>query len=177
MNSLGERNGRATHDAERKSRTARAAKEDSDQVWASGLESSAGIGVDVVFLIEAKGLVTGPEDNTAHSTAQQERRYRRFKLRYPVHVEFRSGELVSQFDTVSRNVSGGGLLLEAPLLIPQGSSVSFVMILRGSQFIRPIELASEGEVVRVEPGGPEAGFRIAVKCTTPISQIQHFSSL
>lgn len=38
MNWLGERNGRATHDAERKSRTARAAKEDGDQVWASGLD-------------------------------------------------------------------------------------------------------------------------------------------
>jgi hypothetical protein len=38
VNLLGERDGRATHDAERKSRTARAAKEDGDQVWASGLD-------------------------------------------------------------------------------------------------------------------------------------------
>jgi len=38
VNWLGERNGRATHDAERKSRTARAVKEDGDQVWASGLD-------------------------------------------------------------------------------------------------------------------------------------------
>src|SRR5208337_2481376 len=100
--------------------------------------------------------------------------FRRFNLRYPVHVEFRSGELVSELDTVSRNVSTGGLLLEAPLLIPQGSSVSFVMILRGNQFVQPIELSGEGDVVRVEPGAPEAGFGIAVKCISSIRQIEHY---
>ena len=113
------------------------------------------------------------QKKTGRFTVRQERKFRRFNLRYPVHVEFRSREPVFQVDTVSRNVSAGGLLLEAHLLIPQGTSVSFVMILRGSQFVHPIELAGEGEVVRVEPGGPEAGFGIAVKCTSPISRIDH----
>jgi len=116
------------------------------------------------------------QNNTAQSIAGQERKFRRFKLRYPVHVEFRSGKLVSELDTVSRNVSAGGLLLEAPLLIPQGSSVRFVMILRGSQFVRSVELAGEGDVVRVEPGGPETGFGIALKCISPITQMEHFSA-
>lgn len=137
----------------------------------------SGIGVDVRFLIQARGPGTDPEYNTADSSARQERKFRRFKLSYPVHVKFRSGELVSELDTVSRNVSAGGLLLETPLLIPRGSSVSFVMILRGSQFVCPIELSGEGEVVRVEPGGPEAGFGVAVKCTSPIHQIEHYSRL
>lgn len=114
------------------------------------------------------------QDDTTRSTARQERKFRRFKLRYPVHVEFRSGELASELDTVSRNVCAGGLLLEAPVLIPQGSAVSFVMILRGSQFVQPIELSGEGDVVRVEPGGPEAGFGIAVRCTTPIRQFENY---
>jgi hypothetical protein len=104
-------------------------------------------------------------------------KFRRFPLRYPVHVEFRSGELVSELDTVSRNVSVGGLFLEAPLLIPQGSAVSFVMILRGSQFVQAIELSGEGDVVRVEPGAPEARFGIAVKCTAPIRQIENYLRL
>lgn len=43
-----------------------------------------------MFLIEAKGLGTDPEDNAAHSNARQERKFGRFKLRNPVHVEFRS---------------------------------------------------------------------------------------
>jgi hypothetical protein len=38
VNSSGEHDGRATHDAERKSRTARADKEDGDQVWTPGLD-------------------------------------------------------------------------------------------------------------------------------------------
>jgi len=117
------------------------------------------------------------QDNTTRSTARQERKFRRFKLRYPVHVEFHSSKPASQVDAVSRNVSAGGLLLESPLLIPQGSAVSFVIILRGSQFVHPIELSGEGDVVRVEPGGPEAGFGIAVKCTSPIRQIEHYSRL
>ena len=113
------------------------------------------------------------QDNTTRFTARQERKFRPFPLSYPVHVEFRSGELVSELDTVSRDASIGGLLLEAPLPIPQGSSVSFVMILRGSQFVQPIELSGEGDVVRVEPGAPDAGFGIAVKCAGPIRQAEH----
>jgi hypothetical protein len=114
------------------------------------------------------------KDNTNPPAARKERQYRRFKLRFPVHVEFLSGELVSEIDGVSRNVSVGGLLLETPVLIPQYTSVNFVVLLRGSQFVRPIDLAGEGEVVRVESCGPEAGFAVAVKCTNPITQLETF---
>jgi len=116
-----------------------------------------------------------PQDNTTRSAAQEKRKYRRFNLRYPAHLKVAS-ELVSKVDTVSRNVSVGGLLLEAPLAIPQFSSVSFVLILRSRQFDLPIELAGEGEVVRVEPIGPEAGFGIAVKCTSPMRKLESFLS-
>jgi len=50
--------------------------------------------------------------------------------------------------------------------------VSFVLILRGPPIIHPIELAGEGEVVRVESVGHEPGFGIAVKCTNPITQFE-----
>ena len=46
----------------------------------------------------------------------------------------------------------------------------------GPPIIRPIELAGEGEVVRVEAGGLEAGFGIAVKSTTPITPFEGFLS-
>jgi hypothetical protein len=116
------------------------------------------------------------QDNTTWSAARQERQYRRFKLTYPVHLKFLCGEVASEADAVSRNVSIGGLLLDAPLLIPQHSSVSFVLILRGPPIIRPIELSCEGEVVRVELGGLEGGFGIAVKYTTLITQSESFLS-
>jgi hypothetical protein len=131
--------------------------------------------VEVLLLTQARGLSMDQPDKTTRSAARQKRKYRRFNLRYPAHVKV-SSELVSEVDTVSRNVSVGGLLLEAPLPIPEFSSVSFVLILRSRQFDLPIELAGEGEVVRVEPIGPEAGFGIAVKCTSPINQLESFLS-
>jgi len=117
-----------------------------------------------------------PQDNTTWSTVRHERKYRRFTLAYPVHLKFLCGELVSEVDAVSRNVSIGGLLLDAPLPIPQHSQVGFVLILRGPPMIRPIELAGTGEVVRVEPRGIEGEFGIAVKYTSPITQFESFLS-
>lgn len=103
----------------------------------------------------------------------QERRYRRFKLRYPVHLLFRSGELASEADAVSQDVSIGGLLLTCPILIPEHSAVSFVISLRG-RMLHPVELVGEGKVVRVEPGASGAEFAIAVECSKPITQIEHY---
>jgi hypothetical protein len=127
---------------------------------------------EVLLLTHTRGLSMQPQDNTTCSAAQEKRKYRRFNLRYPAHLKV-SSELVSKVDTVSTNVSVGGLLLEAPLPIPQFSSVSFVLILQSRQFDLPIELAGEGEVVRVEPIGP-AGFGIAVKCTSPMRKLESF---
>jgi hypothetical protein len=105
--------------------------------------------------------------------SRHERRYRRFKLRYPVHLLFRSGELISEADAVSRDVSIGGLLLDCPMPIPQHSLVSFVMSLHG-RTLRPVELTGEGRVVRVEQTGPAAEFAIAIECKKPITQIEAY---
>ncbi len=118
----------------------------------------------------------GQQENTTWSIVRHERKYRRFKLTYPVHLKVLCGELVSEVLAVSRNVSVGGLLLDAPLPIPEHISVNFVLILQGPPMIRPIELAGTGEVVRVEPRGLEAGFGIAVEYTTPIFQFESFLS-
>jgi len=100
------------------------------------------------------------------------RKYPRFNRRYPVHVRFASGNLFSELDAVSRNVSLCGLLLETASIIPQHSPVSFVITLQGEQIVRPIELAGEGKVVRVEDVGTGAGFAVAIECKDPISQIE-----
>ncbi len=113
------------------------------------------------------------QDNTTHSAAQKKRKYRRFGLRFPVHVKFRSGELVSEIDAVSSNVSIGGLLMQTTSEIPRHSPVSFSMTVQGGTVISPILLAGEGEVVRVEPSGPGAGFAIALACKHPIAQISY----
>lgn len=91
-----------------------------------------------------------------------------------MHVKFRSGNIVSELDAVSRNVSLGGVLLETQALIPQHSSVSFLMTVQGGRTVRPIELEGQGRVVRVEARGPENCFAIAVECRNPITQIEPF---
>ena len=103
----------------------------------------------------------------------QERRYRRFKLRCPVHLLFRSGELTSEADAVSQDVSIGGLLLNCPILVPEHSAVSFVISLRG-WMLRSVELVGDGKVVRVEPCASNLEFAIAVECDNPITQIEHY---
>jgi len=104
----------------------------------------------------------------------ERRKYRRFKLRYPVHGTFSSGDLVSDFDAVSRNVSVVGLLMETASEIPSHSLVSFTMTLQGGEVMRPIHFAGEGKVVRAEP--PELGVwhAIAVACGNPIAHVEDY---
>lgn len=117
--------------------------------------------------------MSSPNEPTPKTYAQ-ERKYRRFNLRYPVHVKFCSGNLISEMDAVSRNVSLGGMLLETASRIPERAAVNFVMRLRGGRILRPIELAGEGHVVRVETGGDPAAYAIAVQCKNPIMQIEPY---
>jgi hypothetical protein len=114
-----------------------------------------------------RGDMTNPPD-------RHERKYPRFKLRYPVHGKFYSGEAVSEFDAVSRNVSICGLLLETASEIPRYSPITFTMTIQGAKIIHPIRLAGEGEVVRVEPSGPSGWFAIALVCKHSIAQIENY---
>ena len=111
-----------------------------------------------------------PKNTTPRSAAPRERRYRRFDLRYPVHVNFQAGESTRSLEAVSRNVSVGGLLLETSSMIPPRSPVSFVMTLQSLRSARPIELLGEGEVVRAT--AVASGFTIAVECKHPIAHIE-----
>lgn len=113
-----------------------------------------------------------PPTGTARSP-RQERRYRRFKLRYPVQLQFRAGELVSEVDAITRDASIGGLLLECPVLIAEHTAVSFVIRLTGPT-LHLIELAGDGEVVRVERGRTEGEFRVAVECKNPITPLNDY---
>jgi hypothetical protein len=109
----------------------------------------------------------------ARFPSPHERRYRRFKLRYPVHLLFRSGELISEVDGVSRDASIGGLLVESPVPIPQHRAVNFVISLTG-RTVRPVELIGEGRVVRVERSEAAGEFTVAIECNKPITQIEAY---
>jgi PilZ domain len=113
--------------------------------------------------------LSAAEFSVPHSP--EKRGYRRFELEYAVHILFRSEESVSTVDGFTRNVSVGGLLLEAPTLIPPHSKVAFVMNLQGST-LPPAKLMGEGRVVRVAVCAAADRFAIAVECENPITQIQ-----
>jgi len=98
-----------------------------------------------------------------------ERKHRRYKLRYPVRVKFPCGNSTVEMDTFSKNVSIGGVLLEAAAMIPPSSPVSFVMTVRGGRVIHAIQLSGEGKVVRVEHDPSGTSYAIAVECNTPIN--------
>jgi hypothetical protein len=102
----------------------------------------------------------------------EQRKHRRFNLRYPVHGTFSCGNSTSDFDAVSRNVSLGGLLMETASEIPLPSAVSFTMTLQGGMVVRPMRLAGDGEVVRVETTGPGVWFAVAVACKQPIAHME-----
>ena len=97
----------------------------------------------------------------------EQRKYRRFSVSYPVHVKFHFEDSVSELQAVTKDVSVGGLLIETASPIPQHCPVDFIMTLHGGPVI-PIQVVGEGDVVRVEPHGPGAGFAIAIKCKREI---------
>jgi hypothetical protein len=105
-------------------------------------------------------------------SAAEKRKYRRFRLRYPVRLRF-SEEPSSEVNTVSRNVSIGGLFVEWALPIPDCRAVEFTITLQGRSILRPILLMGTGEVVRVETGERKEGCGIAVACRQPITEIEH----
>ena len=112
----------------------------------------------------------GPKDITGPPYSR-ERKYRCYNLECPVHVAFPVGNSLFQLDAVSKNVSVGGLLLEAPSQIATDCPVSFTMTISGGRIIRPIQLPGEGRVVRVQPGEPGARYAIAVEFSRPLMQI------
>lgn len=80
--------------------------------------------------------------------------------------------VVRELETVSKNVSVGGLLVTANDQVPLRTAVNLTMNVVGPRFRRPIRLSGEGEVVRVESLGPGAGFAIAVECKQPIKEME-----
>lgn len=109
--------------------------------------------------------------NTAQSVDSNARRYRRFNLRYPVLVSFYDHGFRSQVDTVSENVSIGGLLLASASPIPTSTPVSFVITVTGPSAVRPIVLSGEGQVVRVGGLDTRSGYSIAIRCKAPLTQL------
>jgi len=104
----------------------------------------------------------------------QERKYRRFSVRLPVHVMFNVAGSVSELQAISDNVSLGGILLEAATAIPEHCDVTFTIAVPEHHVVGAVQLAGEGEVVRVESHQSGTGFAIAVKCRRSLSELDRY---
>ena len=108
--------------------------------------------------------------NPALYPGRPERKHRRFLASYPVELKVYSEGTASNLQAITQNVSVGGLLLVTASPVPQRCSADFIMTLHGGQLSRPIRVVGQGEVVRVEPLGPCAGFAVAIKCKREIER-------
>ena len=115
----------------------------------------------------------GKPNDVGRPAFQPQRRHRRFSVRYPVLVTFPAGT-PSGIQAVSNNVSIGGVLLETDAPLPHHCDVSFVMSVPEHRVVGPIQIAGEGEVVRVEPHQSGSGFAIAVRCKRPIAKLEDY---
>jgi len=89
------------------------------------------------------------------------RRDRRFVMSHPVTITFRNGP-PAYIAAVTRNVSTGGVLLQAEKPVLEGSEVEVrIAIPTGAQ------LVGSGVVVRTTKQN-ERAFGIAVRCDTPL---------
>jgi hypothetical protein len=106
--------------------------------------------------------------DSPRSFDSEARKYLRFSLEYPVRIKLESLPTNTEIETVSKNVSIGGLLVRSLVEIPVGTRVTFVLTLHGKGAVRPVHFAGAGGVVRLE-NDTDGTFAIAVKCASPIS--------
>lgn len=92
------------------------------------------------------------------------RKHRRFDLQFPVFLRFPTGEVACELEGISKNVSLGGMLVKTGDEIPIRTKVVLRMEVVSPRSRRPVRLAGEGEVVRVEALEGGAAYGIAVKC-------------
>jgi PilZ domain len=104
---------------------------------------------------------------------REKRKYRRFDLRLPVLVTLRPRGIPSEIEARSRNVSLGGILLEAKARIAQNTQVAFVITINVAAATHAIELIGEGNVIRVEPISKSV-VRVAVACKGPLVYRRYF---
>lgn len=98
------------------------------------------------------------------------RKHRRFELIFPVELRLKGGKATKKIETVSRNVSIGGMLLDSATSLPLFTNVTFTIEMEGPSHV-PIELKGKGKIVRIQ-GRDSSGFGIAVECVPPIAEME-----
>lgn len=105
---------------------------------------------------------------------RRERKFCRFVLECPALMKYQTDNTTIDVQAIIRNVCIGGFLAKSAAMIPEHTTVTFTISLKGEVAARPIYLRGEGEVVRVEKSQEDAGFAIAVECRIPITQLDAY---
>lgn len=113
-------------------------------------------------------------DQSAQKLTRQRRKHLRFILECPVSMTFATSQTLRALETISRNVSIGGLLVRSVSAILPHTPVSFVITVHGARSVRPIHLVVNGKIVRVESNQSDATFSIAVQCETTLTQSDEY---
>jgi hypothetical protein len=113
-----------------------------------------------------------PAGDKASLTPQ--RRYRRFRLCYPVTIRFEGETRGPELRALSDNISAAGILLETDSAIPQHCVVSFMITVLEHHIVGFIQIVGEGKVVRVEPRSSGPGYTVAVSCKHLLSKRAEF---
>ena len=102
------------------------------------------------------------------------RRYHRFDLEFPVRLRFLMGVVNVQSDSVSKNLSVGGLLIRSTIAIPTNTELTFTLSAYGKGAVRPVYLVGEGVVVRVFRDESGKSFLVSVECKIPVAQLEEY---
>ena len=109
------------------------------------------------------------------SVGEKARRFRRFKIEYPVLVQYQTSGTTAEVEAVTKNVSIGGILISSAIVIPLHTPVSFNICIQKDKRARCIHLAGEGKVVRVERAANKGECAMAVECDVPITHLEETS--
>jgi hypothetical protein len=102
---------------------------------------------------------------------ERQRKHVRYQLEFPVELRCFVEGAVTELEATSRNISLGGLLVEAREVVPSNCDVEFEMTVR-TEPVRPgIRLRGIGHVVRVEPSDSGSGFLLALQCEGPMKRV------
>jgi hypothetical protein len=101
----------------------------------------------------------------------RQRKHVRYELEFPVELRCLIEGSVRELVATSRNISLGGLLVEAGEVLPWNADVEFEMTVR-TEPVRPgLRLRGFGHVIRVEPSAAGGGFLLALQCEGPMRRV------
>jgi hypothetical protein len=102
---------------------------------------------------------------------QRQRKHVRYELEFPVAIRCLVEGEVRELVTKSRNISLGGLLVEADEVVPWNCDVEFEMVVHTDPVRPGLRLRGAGHIVRIEPSAEGNNFLLALQCEGPMRRV------